>query len=178
MGKEFFMPHRPLAPQLWRAKYLIVLEQPMDDIETLHMDQCFVTPRTDITFDATMGGNSLVPVDQDDPGLPEQDRGLYKMWVIANVMAFCGQEKGFLVVPNLIYHEDEDGKKVYALLMGELEAWTKDERKRLMESLNHDVPFITKDMWYIMDWKGPRKPQPEAKEGERKRKLPTKPSDH
>ena len=82
MGKEFFMPHRPLGPQLWRAKYLIVLEQPMDDIETLHMDQCFVTPRTDITFDATMGGNALVPVDQDDPGLPEQDRGLYKMWVI------------------------------------------------------------------------------------------------
>ena len=70
-------------------------------------------------------------------------------------MAFCGLEKQFPVFTNIIYQEDKNGKIVYALLIGTLDTWTEDQRKRMISCVNNDIGYITKDMWYIMHWKGP-----------------------
>ena len=134
-----------VAPQLSDGKYLVILEQSMDKIDTFDMERSRVSISSDIKLDAR-----YTLLDWGEP-----NRGLYKIWTVANVIAFCGLEKHFPVSTLVIYQEDKNGKMEHALLIGALNTWTEDQRKRLMSCVNNDIGYITKDMWYIMDWKGP-----------------------
>lgn len=139
-----FQCGKTLVAQMSDGQYLIVVEQAVDEVGMFDMSKTFVCSVRNITC---TGGTTLLDLD-------EENRGFYKMWTVANVIAFCGEEKGFSFVGNVICQRDKSGKKLFGLLIGPLNLMLEEQRKKIMSSVNSDIGYITTDMWYIHDCKG------------------------
>lgn len=163
MTFELFDPGFPVGDLMPDGMYLVVMDQPLYKVDTFDMNKTFSCDEADISV---YSGKKLADLDH-------EDRGLWKISTAANVLVFSGEEEGFPVHSNIIYQNDEHGKKMYGLLIGRLDTEPKEIRHKIISCVNNGIQHITKDMWYIHEKKSVVSTELEEKErGGQKRKLP------
>ena len=159
---------KPLAEAMSDGVYLIITEEPIYKVDLFDMNKTFTCSEADIT---AYSGPQLADLDH-------ENRGLWKMSTAANVLVLSGQQKGFPVRTNIIYQENRYGKKVYGILIGTLNTQPQDIQQKILSCVSNDIGYITKDMWYIYEKKGPpsalkqvKTEATESQAGQQKRKF-------
>ena len=140
-----FQSGEPLAKVMPDGLYLIVAEESIGKVDVFDLEKSFSCSEADISI---YSGPKIADMDN-------EKRGLWKMTTAANVLVLTGAKKGCSIRTNVIYQENKYGRKVYGILIGTLDTQPAEIRQQVISCVNDGIGYITKDMWYFYEKRGP-----------------------
>ena len=134
-----------VGKQMSDGMYLVLMEQSIHEDGTFDMMEAFTIAPERIKFHV----EAHLTYDVDP-----KYRGLAKMITAENLLMFGGEVKGYVAKGDVIDDIKDNGKKITGYLLGPLNTMTQKDVQGMMSCLCRGMGHITKDMWYIYQFKG------------------------